>query len=112
MATEHKPVAFIRKKDGEIFEPHPTENHLLLKSMYDKFGDRSPGHKHWTIESFLNMPNDFEPVWSKWDIKVYSDYYRLQNELKEATIKYNEHKTGICSGCQMALHVCLCSHDD
>lgn len=107
-----KPIAFIRKKDGEIFEPHPTEDHLLLRSMYERFKDGCPGHKHWTIESFLNMHDAFEPVWSKYDIDTYANYYRLQNEFEKAKIKFTERKTGICSGCGMALHVCLCSHDD
>lgn len=107
-----KPRAFIRKSDGEIFEPHPEKPNLVQRSYYEKFGEGCPGHKHWTIESFLNMPDDFEPVWSKYDIEVYSDYYRLQDEFEQAKIKYQEHKTGICSGCGMALHVCLCSHDD
>jgi hypothetical protein len=106
--------AFIRCSDGEIFIPHPgVEGRWLSKRMYES-NSVNEGWSHWTTKLFMRLVSDgsFEVVWSKYDIETYSDYYKKQRDFNEAKRKYNEAKTGICEGCGMTLHVCLCSHDD
>ena len=71
------------------------------------------GWPHWKTPLFMNFVADgtFDVAYTTKDAERESKFRKHLKDTKIKQLKEQEQRTGVCNGCNMALHVCLCSHE-